>query len=52
MLYDRLEEMGFIRPATISDKLPLHKCMAESEHDVLITPEGKLGRCEQQIDEH
>lgn len=52
MLYDRLEEMGFIRPATISDKLTLHKCMADSEHDVLITPEGKLGRCEQQIDEH
>lgn len=52
MLYDRLEELGFIRPSTISDKLILHKCMADSVHDVLITPDGKLGRCEQQTDEH
>lgn len=52
MLYDRLEELGFIRPNTISDKLILHKCMADSNHDVLITPDGQLGRCEQQTDEH
>ena len=52
MLYDRLEELGFIRPNKISDKLILHKCMADSNHDVLITPDGKLGRCEQQTDEH
>ncbi|MBQ1701289.1 MAG: hypothetical protein II023_05435, partial [Prevotella sp.] len=52
MLYDRLEELGLIRPSTIPDKLTLHKCMADSAHDVLITPDGKLGRCEQQTDEH
>ncbi len=52
MLYDRLEELGLICPSTIPDKLTLHKCMADSAHDVLITPDGKLGRCEQQTDEH
>jgi radical SAM protein with 4Fe4S-binding SPASM domain len=52
MLYDRLEELGFIRPSAIPNTLTLHKCMADNEHDVLITPDGKLGRCEQQTDDY
>lgn len=36
----------------LPDKLKLHRCMADSDANILILPDGHLGKCEHYSDDH
>lgn len=47
-LAQRLDELGIgiSRMWRLRRKLPDHQCMADNAHSVVITPDGRLGKCE------
>ncbi|MBO7371635.1 MAG: radical SAM protein, partial [Bacteroidales bacterium] len=51
-LQEKLRKGGIAVDHKLPDKLKLHRCMADSDANILILPDGHLGKCEHYSDDH
>ncbi len=51
-LQERLRDLGLSRPKSLLHSLKLNRCMADNDGNVLILPDGHLGKCEHYSDDH
>ena len=51
-LQERLRELGLFRPKPLPHSLKLNNCMADNDGNVLILPDGRLGKCEHYTEDH
>lgn len=52
LLQDKIIECGLYRKNPLKKKLRLSCCMADNDSSALITPTGKIGKCEHFITQH
>lgn len=50
-LIEYLEKLGLKKPSPLNNRILISHCMADAIDSVMISPEGKLGRCEHHIDD-
>ncbi len=50
-LIEYLEKLGLKKPLPLNNRILISHCMADAIDSVMISPEGKLGRCEHYIDD-
>lgn len=46
LLREKLRELGLSSPGKLSHSLKLNRCMADNDSDVVILPDGHIGKCE------
>ena len=51
-LQEKLRDGKIAIEGNLPDKLKLHHCMADSDSDIVILPDGHLGKCEHYTDDH
>ena len=45
-----IKALGLDHPYNLPNKLPEHLCMADDDESVVVSPDGKLGKCEHYVD--
>ena len=48
----RLKDFGFIHPGRMNRKVKTNRCMADSDHSIVIAPNGHIGKCENYTEDH
>ena len=51
-LQEKLREGKFAQEGSLPDQLKLNRCMADRDDDVIILPDGRLGKCEHYSEDH
>ena len=51
-LQERVIDLGLYRNPSLKSRMKFCHCMADNDHSVLITPTGKIGKCEHYTDQH
>ena len=50
-LCEYITKLGCDKKSILDNKIKINHCMADSKNSVLISPEGKLGRCEHHFED-
>lgn len=48
----KLKEYGFTKPGRLNRQVKTNCCMADSDHSILILPNGHIGKCEHYTEDH
>ena len=51
-LQEKLREGKIAQEGSLPDQLKLNRCMADRDDDVIILPDGRLGKCEHYSEDH